>query len=95
MTDLTIVVEEIVLDIPKTKGKGRPRIGPNDTKITDDPMYHTIFHRENYRNKLSVKVICPLCDRSSTIQKLKRQCSSLCKKNLLYNQLAFPIKLLF
>ena len=84
MTDLKLVVEEAVLDIPKKKGKGRPRKGVNDTRITDDPLYYTIFHRENYRNKLSAQVICPLCDRSSTIQKLKRhQCSSICKKNLI------------
>ena len=84
ITDLEIVAveEEIGLSIPKKRG--RPRLGPNDTKIIDDPMYHTIFHEENYRNKLSAKVICPLCERSSTLQKLKRhQCSSLCKKHII------------
>ena len=96
MTDLKIVVEEIGLTIPTgtlcqgcepyslTKKRGRPAIGPNNTRITDDPMYYIIFHRKNYRNKLSAQVICPLCERHSTIQKLKRhQCSSLCKKNMI------------
>ena len=68
-------------DIPK-KPRGRPRKGENNTKIRDDPEFYRTYQRNYYREKLSMVVKCPKCNREITKQKLPRhQTSYLCARN--------------
>jgi len=69
------------------KPRGRPRLGPNNTRLTDDKQHYRDYHRTYYRENLSKQVECPLCNRMSTIQKLARHqktdiCSNRCRKRL-------------
>ena len=61
--------------------KGRPRLGINNTRLTDNKEWHRDYHAKYYRDNLSIKISCPLCNRLSTKAKLIRhQSTSLCKK---------------
>ena len=68
-------------DIPK-KPRGRPRKWENNTKIRDNLEYYRTYQRNYYREKLSMVVKCPKCNRDITKQKLRRrQTSYLCARN--------------
>ena len=60
------------------KKMGRPRGGPNNTKLSGIPKYY----RDYYHKHLGTVIECPLCKRPSTKQKLKRhQTTNVCFKN--------------
>ena len=64
------------------KKTGAPRRGPNNTRLSDDVEHYRVYHRNYYRNKLSVKIKCPLCHRMSCKDKLSRhQKSKRCLEN--------------
>ena len=64
------------------KPRGRPRLGPNNTRLMDDEQHYRDYHRTYYRENLSKQVECPLCNRMSTIQKLARhQKTDICCRN--------------
>ena len=62
----------------------QPRLGENNTRLTDHPDYNKNYMREYYRKNLSkdkVKIICSLCCTVCAVQKIKRhQATSLCKR---------------
>ena len=70
------------IDKIANKKIGRPRKGPNNTRLSDDVIHHRVYHRNYYRNNLRVKVQCPLCLRMSVKEKLPRhQQSKICLEN--------------
>ena len=62
----------------------QPRLGENNTRLTDHPDYNKNYMREYYRKNLSkdkVQIICSLCCTVCTVQKIKRhQTTALCKR---------------
>ena len=57
-------------------------MGENNTKLSDDKERYNTYQRNYYREKLSIVINCPKCNREITKQKLKRhQGSHLCVKN--------------
>ena len=61
---------------------GRPRLGPNNTKRSEDKEYYNNYQNKYYHDHLSKKVECPLCHRLCTLQKLCRhQRTNLCLRN--------------
>ena len=71
-----------MVDIPEVKPRGRPRKGPNNTRVRDNPELYNAYHRNYYHNSgLSEKTWCPLCLRTVSRQKLARhQKTKLCEK---------------
>ena len=71
-----------MVDVPEPKSRGRPRKGPNNTRIKDNPEFHNTYHRNYYHSSgLSDKIVCPLCLRTVSKQKLDRhQKTKLCAK---------------
>ena len=66
----------------QNKSVGRPRLGENNTRLSDDIEHNRTYHRNYYREKMSIRVECPLCNRLSTLEKLPRhQTTALCMKN--------------
>ena len=61
---------------------GRPRLGPNNTKRSEDKEYYNNYQNKYYHDHLSKKVKCPLCSRTCSLQKLSRhQQTGLCLRN--------------
>ena len=61
--------------------KGRPRLGINNTRLTDNKEWHRDYHAKYYRDNLSIKIPCPFCNRLISKAKLIRhQSTSICKK---------------
>ena len=74
------VAENTDTNVPKKIGA--PRRGPNNTRLSDDVEHYRVYHRNYYRNKLSVKIKYPLCHRMSCKDKLSRhQKSKRCLEN--------------
>ena len=68
-------------DVQK-KPRGRPRLGENNTKVRDDRERYNAYQKNYYREKLSMVIQCPKCNRDITKQKLKRhQATYLCARN--------------
>ena len=70
--------------VPKTKPRGRPRKGPNNSSMWEDKEFLNEYHRNYYHsNNLSDKVVCPLCLRIVSKQKLDRhQKTPICKRHM-------------
>ena len=61
---------------------GRPRLGPSNTKRSEDKEYYNNYQNEYYHKHLSKKVKCPFCSRTCSLQKLSRhQQTNLCLRN--------------